>query len=204
MIYLQPNMRRSPKCRLSMAIGFGLLSVFLGFRLLAPADFNYRLKRSVQTAEIKFAAFRGQTRPVSLVGKLIGSGAFAEVLRGAQIEAVESTSGYAAMSDGQGQFLLPHLIWFPGATYTLVITADIHNVRRTNVGAPATYPTSGIIDIGELLFDEEREIPFLESPIRHIRHDALNSNYYKELYERLTAIAETHDDRIDAVCKYVA
>src|SRR6266852_5079850 len=99
-------MKRSPKCRLSMAIGFALLSVFLGFRLLAPSDFNYRLKRSVQTAEIKFAAFRGQKpRPVSLVGKLIGSGAFAEVLRGAQIEAVESTSGYAAMSDAQGQFL---------------------------------------------------------------------------------------------------
>ncbi len=55
-------MRRSPKCRLSMAIGFALLSVFLGFRLLAPADFNYRLKRSLQTAEIKFAAFRGQNR----------------------------------------------------------------------------------------------------------------------------------------------
>ncbi len=198
-------MRRSPKCRLSMAFGFALLSVFLGFRLLAPADFNYSLKRSVQTAEIKFAAFRGQKpRPVSLAGKLVGSGAFAEVVRGAQVEAVESTSGYAAMSDGQGQFHLPHLIWFPGATYTLVITADINNVRRANVSAPATYPTSGIIDVGELLFDKEREIPFLESPIRHIRHDALNSNYYKELYERLTATAETHNERIVAVCKYVA
>ncbi len=108
------------------------------------------------------------------------------------------------MSDGQGQFHLPHLIWFPGATYTLVITADINNVRRANVSAPATYPTSGIIDVGELLFDKEREIPFLESPIRHIRHDALNSNYYKELYERLTATAETHNERIVAVCKYVA
>ena len=198
-------MKRSSKCRLSMVIAFGLLSVFLGFRLLATADFNYRLKRSVQTAEIKFAAFRGQKpRPVSVAGKLVGSGAFAEVVRGAQVEAVESTSGYAAMSDRQGQFLLPHLIWFPGATYTLVISADIHNVRRTNVSAPATYPTSGIIDIGELLFDEERQIPFLEGPIRHIRHDELNSNYYKELYERLTATAETHNDRIDAVCKYVA
>ncbi|HXI91545.1 MAG TPA: hypothetical protein VNO24_16130, partial [Blastocatellia bacterium] len=75
-----------------MVIAFGLLSVFLGFRLLATADFNYRLKRSVQTAEIKFAAFRGQKpRPVSVAGKLVGSGAFAEVVRGAQVEAVEST-----------------------------------------------------------------------------------------------------------------
>lgn len=205
MKYLERKTKMNTKRRVAAAIGFGLLSLFLGFRLLAPADFNYRLKRIVQKAEIKFAALRGrEPRPVSIAGKLVGTGAFAEALRGAEVVAVESTSGYAANADGQGQFLLPHLIWFPGATYTIVITADVHNVRRADVTAPATYPTSGIIDIGELVFDEEREIPFLESPIRHVKHDAMNGNYYKELFERLTRTTQGHDNRIDAVCKYVA
>jgi hypothetical protein len=205
MKYLERRMKMNLKRRLAVAIVLGLLSLFLGFRLLATADFNYRLKRGAQKAQIKFSAFRGQKpRPVSLAGKLIGSGGFTEAVKGAEVVAVESTSGYAATADAQGQFILPHLVWFPGASYTLVVTADIRNVRRTDVTAPASYPTSGIIDVGELVFDDEREIPFLESPTRHIKHDAMNGNYYKELFERLTSTAETHDGRIDIVCKYVA
>lgn len=198
-------MKMKTRRRVAVAIGFALLSVLLGFRLLARPDFSYRLTRIVQRTEIKLAALRGQQpRPVSLAGKLIGTGGFAKALRGAEVIAVESTSGYAANADRHGRFFLPHLVWFPRATYTIVVTADIHNVRRANVTAPATYPVSGIIDVGELLFDEEKEIDFLESPIRHITHDAMNGNYYKELFKRLTASAETHNARIDAVCKYVA
>jgi hypothetical protein len=190
-----------------LVVGFvsALLSMLLWPLLFARADFAYKLNRTVQKVHVRLAALCGQKpRPVSLSGKLVGSGAFVESLKGAEVAAVESTSGYAATTDEHGRFIMPHLIWFPGARYTLIITVDAHNVRRVIISAPATYPTGGVIDAGELLLEAEREIPFAKSPIRHMNHDALNANYYKDLFERLTATAETDNEKIASVCRYVA
>ena len=198
-------MKMNSTRRVLIAMGLALPLVLLGLRVFAQADFRYKFRRTTHKAEVIVAKCLGrQPRAVAISGRLIGTGAFKEALKGAQVTAVESTSGYDATTDSDGRFVLPHLIWFAGATYTIVVTADIHNVRRVIANAPETCPTNGVIEIGDLSFDEETEIAFEESPIRHIRHDGLNANYYKAVFERVTANNETHYERITAVCKYVA
>jgi hypothetical protein len=189
-----------------LVAGLMLLLAFLFwhelYRSTGPDPKFTRLRARVGA---KIAELRNQKpRPVLLSGRLIGSGALIEALRGAQVVAAETTSGYASMADGDGRFTLPHLIWFPGATYTLFITASIYDVRCITVSAPITYPSDGIIDAGELQIDVGLEIPFRESPVRYIGYDTENSNYYRMLFEQLTATAETHHEKIDAVSKYVA
>jgi hypothetical protein len=145
-----------------------------------------------------------QPRPVSIYGKLIGSGAFVESLKGAQVVALESTSRYSALSDGQGRFTLPHLVWYPGASYTLFITADTYHAKHFKIHAPSAYPRDSIIDAGELLFDAGVDLSTQERLVRFLKYDAENHSYYKELFEKLVASCVTDHQIIDTLCKYVA
>ncbi len=140
----------------------------------------------------------------SIYGKLIGSGAFVESLKGAQVIALESPSGYAALSDNQGRFTLPHLLWYPGATYTLFITTDTYHAKQFKIIAPSAYPQDGIIQAGELRFDEGIALPTKEGLVRFLRYDVENRDYYKALFETMTASSLTDHQIIDTICKYIA
>lgn len=194
------------KSALAACVGLLLLSVSLFWPGLPwSARLRYAARRVVVRFDSKAAALRGQQpRPVSIYGKLVGSGAFVESLKGAQVIALESTSGYAALSDGQGRFTLPHLVWYPGASYTLLITADTYHAKHFKVRAPSAYPRDSIIDAGELRFDEGVDLSAKERPVRLLKYDAENHGYYKELFEKLTASCVTDHQVIDALCKYVA
>jgi len=183
-----------------------LLAVTLFWsRPLWPARLLYASRRVAARFESKVAAWSGQQpRPISISGRLIGSGAFAESLKGAQVIALESTSGYASMSDSRGGFTLPHLVWYPGATYTLLVTADRHHVKRLNVRAPSDYPQNGIIDAGDLRFDEGADLSAKEPLVRSLEYDSENRDYYKNLFEELAAHARTDHQAIDSICKYTA
>jgi Transglutaminase-like superfamily len=198
------------RSRLKHPLTACLAILLLAIALFWPAfPWSYRLRYTAKRAGAKFesriAAWRGQQpRPISISGKLIGSGAFIESLKGAQVIALESTSGYAAMSDSQGRFTLPHLVWYPGATYTLFITADTYHTKYLKVRAPSLYPHNSIIDVGELPFDQGIDLSAGEMPARFLKYDAENRDYYKALYEKLAAYAQTDHQIIDSICKYVA
>lgn len=182
-----------------------IVSGFLFWETYGSAVPNRNLKRMVSKVEAKFAEWRNlNPRPVLLTARLIGSGAFVEAVKGAQISAVESTSGYASLADRDGRFIIPHMTWFPGARYTLFISTDIHNTRCVRVQAPQSFPDNGIVDAGDLQFDTGIRIPATERPISYIRFDPQNSNYYRKLFERLTEGLDTDHQRVDAISKYVA
>ena len=145
-----------------------------------------------------------QPRLISLTGKLTGYGAQVEALKGARVIAAESTSGYSAMSDGECRFVLPHLTWYPGASYNLVIAADAHHLKRIRLTAPPRCPNDGMVDVGELRFDDGSEVDREETLARPMEYDGDNGDYYAELFNRLTANIVTDERAIDAVCKYVA
>ncbi|HEV8486562.1 MAG TPA: transglutaminase domain-containing protein [Blastocatellia bacterium] len=166
---------------------------------------RYAIKRWAAKLETTLADLRGQhPRTVSLAGKLTGSGAFVEAVKGARIDALESGSGYAAMSDGDGRFVLPHLTWYPSATFTLFISVNQYQARIVKVRAPSTCPTDGVIDMGDLSFDLGVETDAKDQPDRYLRYDSQNRRYYVEMFERLTAPSRTDDQKIKAIAGYVA
>ena len=111
-------------------VGGFIAAALLMTAIFAPgtpwsARWRRTVRRFLMRAELRMAALRGQQpRQVSITGKLIGHGAQVEALKGARIAAVESTSGYAALSDVDGTFVLPHLMWYPGASYNLSVNAE--------------------------------------------------------------------------------
>ncbi|HXG64157.1 MAG TPA: transglutaminase-like domain-containing protein [Blastocatellia bacterium] len=199
-------MRKTLRRPVAGCVGLALfLAVLLWPGLPWSARCRHTLKRLALKAEVKVAAWQGeQPRPVSLSGRLTGSGAQVAALRGAQVVALESASGYAALSDGEGKFTLPHVTWYPGAAYNLVITADAYQVRRLKVSAPPVYPDDGIIAVGDLRFAEGDEVAQPDAPVRYLQYDGENGEYYQELFHRLTASAETDEQKIDAICRFVA
>ncbi|HET9533190.1 MAG TPA: transglutaminase domain-containing protein [Blastocatellia bacterium] len=166
---------------------------------------RYTLRRTVVKAQAAFAARQnGEPKLVSLTGQLSGSGAFSQALKGAQIVATESASGYAAMTDSEGKFMLPHLLWYPGATYNLTITADIYHVRHFKVATPPAYPGNGIVDVGQLNLQEGYIVQRNNRPISYLKYDGENDDYYRGLFNRLTEHAITDHQKIDAINKYIA
>ena len=199
-------MRTRIKITLVACLALSLLSMTVFWPGLPwSVRLRYAARRVAVRFDSKIADWLGrQPRPVSIHGKLIGSGAFVESLKGAQVVALESDSGYAASSDGQGRFTLPHLVWYPGATYTLLITADTYHAKHFKVRAPSAYPHDSIIDAGELRFDEGVDLSAGERLVRFLKYDAENRDYYKELFEKLAASYLSDHQIIDALCKYVA
>jgi Transglutaminase-like superfamily len=199
------NWKRS----ITRSIAFLIVMLFVITVLFWPtlpwsAQYRKSLRRTIAKVRIVLADWQdNQPREVSLTGRLIGNGAFSQALKGAEVVATESSSGYASMSDSDGRFVLPHLIWYPGAEYNLTITADEYHIRQLSVRAPSTVPPNKSIDVGDLLFEEARRSPMIERPVRYLTYDSENDDYYQRLFKRLTAGAGTDHEKIDAVSKYI-
>jgi hypothetical protein len=197
---------KSRKRRLA-ACGVVILTVTL---LMLPGlpwsgRIRYAIKRLTARIETRIAYWRGQhPRTVSLSGRLSGSGAFVEAVRGARVAALESDSGYAAMSDAEGRFVLPHLTWYPDATFTLFINVNHYDARVTRVRVPSTSPEDGVIDLGSLSLDLAAETDPAEAPQRYLRYDRQNRDYYIELFHRLTATKKTDHSKLEAITSYVS
>jgi hypothetical protein len=199
-------MKKIIKWAVAICTGLALLVTLL---LLPGLPWSARCHRTIQRTamkvKLKLATWSGEkTGMIALSGRLTGNGAFAEGIKGAQVIALESSSGYCAMSDGEGRFSLPHLFWYPDSTYHLVVIADLHHMKKLQVNGPATYPTDGIWEIGELRFDEGSAIAKSEVPIRNLKYERENLDFYRELFYRITLNAQTDAQKIDAICKYVA
>src|SRR2546423_12926367 len=132
---------KSRRLLISCAIVATLAAIWFLPGLPWSARCRYVMRRAAARFNVTVASWRGShPRPVSFNGHLTGGGALAEALKGAQLVAVESASGYAVMTDADGRFTLPHLTWYPNAAYTLVVTADAYHTRTFSLHAPPIYP----------------------------------------------------------------
>ena len=164
-----------------------------------------KLNRLVSKIETRLAQLRGhQPRLISLTGRLIVNGAAGQTLMGARVIATESTSGYSAMSDSEGRFVLPHLMWYPGASYNLLISADAHHLKRLRVEVPSSCSNDSIVDVGELRIDSGYDVDHEAFLVRPMQYDVNNREYYTALFARLTQNHETDGGAVDAVSKYVS
>ena len=161
--------------------------------------------RLIARAEIKASAWQGVSpRLASLSGRMMRGD---RPLKGAEIEALYSTSGWAVIANRDGGFVIPDITWYPGVRYVLLVRANDYQQRGFQVDAPASYPERGIQDIGELRFDEGfrfgQDITGQNS-ISYLTYDRHNDEFYKNLCARLTAGKHTDDERLAAAAAYVA
>jgi Transglutaminase-like superfamily len=182
-----------------------LLAIVCAPRLPWSARLHKNLSRLRVKALAQMSRWQGNhPRTVMITGRLAGYGAQVEALHGARVIAAESMSGYSAMSDTEGRFFLPHLTWFPGASYNLLIAADAYHLGRLKLEAPSTCPSNGILDFGELRFEAGDEFDNKVMLVRPMKYDVDNAEFYTGMFLRLTADQRSDESAIDSICKYVA
>jgi hypothetical protein len=173
------------------------------------ARLRHTVKKILTKAEIKAAAWKGETpQLVSLSGKLTTRQSNKQVVEGAEIEALDSASGWATLTNTAGEFVLRDVIWYPKANYTLIVTFNAHETKQLRVVAPEKYPDDQVIALGELQLDKGCLIDVTDTlgmnATSYLKFDEENLDYYKSLFIQLTAGKNTDEERIDAINKYVA
>lgn len=199
---------KSKTAKRTVAVGLSLalvLAALLWPGLPWSARVHRTLRRASVKAQIKLAQWRGHNpRPALLKGRLTGSDSQVEAFKGAQIVATESPSGYGVLTDSEGRFLLPHLVWYPNARYTLTVTTSIYQSKEIEVSAPASYPDTGVIEAGDLRFEGGEEVSQSEPGVRWMDYDIANDGFYRDLFDQITANAETDHEKIEAINRYAA
>ena len=176
----------------------------IGFASLKSAALRHLIHKIIVKTEMKISAWRGfEPHLASISGE---SG-----LSGARVQALDSRSGWATLCDREGKFILPDVMWYPGASYDLIVSTDDRKGKRIRVSAPsnsASLPSPGIMDVGTLASQEGREIdlPGLrgDTSISYEAFDLQNRDYYRRLYDDLTAGIRRDEDKIEAINNYVA
>jgi hypothetical protein len=185
----------------AFAVAAGLALLLFAPGLPWSPNFRHKLRRAAIKAEMTVARWRGyEPRFMSIAGK-VASG-------GAGIHQLDSRSGWATLSDADGNFILPGVMWYPGAGYDLLISTDGLTGTLVEVSAPADYPESGLFEIGRLdnTRGEQVRIDSLYgiNSFTGEEFDKQNGEYYRETYERVTAGKATDEEKIDAINRHVA
>jgi len=163
-------------------------------------------KRVSARAEMKASAWQGlPPKLLTISGRMLAKGS---ALKGVEVEALDSTSGWASITDQQGKFTLPDLMWYPNARYSLMITANDYQMRELEVSAPTGYPETGNLDLGDLRFDRGAHIDVMnlrgKNSITLLDYDYRNNDFYKQLFAELTAEKRTDEEKLLAINQYVA
>jgi transglutaminase superfamily protein len=162
---------------------------------------RHSLKRTAIKTEITLARWRGhEPRLVSIAGQLNAAGL--------QVQALDSRSGWATLTAKDGRFVLPDVMWYPGASYELVISSGEPKGTLIKVRAPETFPESGVFNAGELDLSRGTEVELASliglNAVTLEDFDSGNSGYYKEVFDMLTTGKESDDEKISAINDFVA
>ena len=183
-----------------------LVAAGLALLLFTPglpwsAALNHKLRRAVIKAEMTVARWRGyEPRFMSVAGRVDAAGA--------SIQPLDSRSGWATLSDPEGNFVLPGVMWYPSADYDLLISTDGLTGTLVEVSAPADYPEGGLFQIGRLDLSRGEQVHvdslYGINSFSDEEFDTANSGYYEETYERVTAGKASDEEKIDAINRHVA
>jgi hypothetical protein len=159
--------------------------------------------------EVCAATIAGQSpRLVSLQGRLIIARPDPRALKGAELEVVDSVSGWAAVSDDNGSFTIRDVSWYPGVRYKLLIAPNPYQARQLLIGAPDSSAVDFGIQVGELNFDQACPVDMGQvagrQSITHLKYDDKNADYYRHLFYAITKDAKSDWEKIDAVNRYVS
>jgi hypothetical protein len=162
---------------------------------------RHKLGRLIARGEMQIARWRGDVpRLVAITGRVNEPGA--------RVEAVDSVSGWAAIADSEGRFLLPDVMWYPGARFDLIVSISPDRHARVRISAPDDLPEGGTVEAGEIDFEKSPPVDFDKTPginsISYYDYDEANLGYYKDLFDQLTAGKATDHEKIESVNRFVA
>jgi hypothetical protein len=165
------------------------------------ARWQHSVKRVAVKVEMKLAKWRGHPpKLVSIAGRLNGPGI--------RVEALDSRSGWATLSDREGHFVLPDVMWYPGASYELVISKDDSTGRLVNVRAPQTFPEGDAFDVGELDADRGSPVELTslvgDNSVTREEFDSENREYYKQLFDKVTEAKQSDQEKVEVINDFVA
>jgi len=195
-------MRIRWKWQALVLLAFALVLVILFLPGLPwSARSRHSLKRAVIKARMKLARWQGlEPRLMSIAGRIDAPGA--------RVQALDSSSGWASLADGEGNFMLRDVMWYPNAEYDLVISKDESAATMTTVRAPSTFPESGSFSAGELDIGQGSTVDFESvignNSITFEDFDFKNTEYYKDLFEKLTSGKQSDQEKIVAINDFVA
>jgi hypothetical protein len=193
-------MTRTTVVRVVLAVLLALI-VTLAAGLLVSAKLRHQARRVIAKTEMTIAGWRGHpARLVSLAGRVTQAGA--------QIQALDSRSGWASLTDNEGRFTLPGVTWYSGASFDLVMSSDGENGRMISLAPSQPPDDAGTINLGDLSFDEGkavvlRGLPGLSS-LSYEDYDSANDAFYRDLYAQLSAGKQSDEAIIGAVNDYVS
>jgi hypothetical protein len=183
-----------------------VLLILLPLSLFLPglpwsAYCRHRLKKIIVGTEIRLNRLRGyEPTLVAIAGETDAPGA--------RVHALDSPSGWATLCDNQGRFTLPDVFWYPGAAYDLVVSSDENRGKVIRVYAPSTLPPSGVIDAGKVMLNTLQEVDLTELPgdnsYNYEYFDLQNRDYYRKVFDDLTAGKYSDDEKVEAVNDYIA
>ena len=181
-----------------------IMSIVLA-ALYSPFSFSARLrhkvKRALVAAEKSLSEWRGyKSGLISIKGET--------GLAGAQVQVLDSKSGWASLCDLEGRFTIPDIVWYSNAGYELIVSTDDSKGKKIKIDAPSTFPPDGVMEVGRLPLDDAIEVAQERLPGMNLvsfqRYDFQNRDYYRKLYEDLTAGKTSHEENVDAVNNYIA
>lgn len=163
---------------------------------------RHTLKKATFKTEMRLAKWRGiEARLISISGHLDRPGI--------EVQALDSRSGWAAMSGPDGSFVLPDVMWYPSASYELVFCAAGEGpCELLGARAPQTFPDNGIFSVGSPEPAKGRKVNIATIPGANAatteKFDNANLDYYNDLFAKLTAGKESDDLKISAINDFVA
>ena len=165
------------------------------------ARFRHKLARLKAKSQQTIAEWRGnKPRLISITGTVH--------VPGARIQALDSRSGWAALADAGGRFVLPDLAWYPGATFEIVTANGDTEGLIIEIDAPASAPTNGKFDAGELDLTNAPKAALAGLPginsITYENYDDANKDYYDHLFADVTVGNSSDEEKVDALNRFVA
>jgi hypothetical protein len=160
---------------------------------------RHQSKLAITKAEILLSEWRGTPpRLVSIAGLVDQPGV--------EVQALDSRSGWAATSDQDGRFILPDVLWYPGASYDILVSTDDDKGKIARFSSPSTPPVDGVFQSG-MLVPRGDPISLIGQPgvnsYNREPYDYRNRDYYVDLYHKLTDGKQSDELKVQAVSEFI-
>ena len=117
--------------RLYIVISMSLVLAALYSPFSFSARLRHKVKKVLAVAEKSLSEWRGHKSGLISIRGETG-------LAGAQVQVLDSRSGWASICDLEGRFTIPDVVWYSNAGYELIVSTDDSKGKKVKIDAPST------------------------------------------------------------------
>jgi hypothetical protein len=192
-------MSKKAKAAISLSLLFMMILFLPGLPWSAAS--RHKLKKIIDKAQLTWSKWSGhQPSLVSIAGETD--------VPGARVFVLDSPSGWASLCDNQGRFTIPDVLWYPNATYDLVVSSNENIGLMVKIRAPSDLPPTQVINAGRVLINIGQKIELTDlagdTSYSFEYFDVQNRDYYRNLFDQITKDKLSDAEKVEAVNDYVA